>query len=180
MGTRTEIESGSELVLDDGRRLSIRQIRPDDTDGLIAMHRRLSATTVTRRFFIPLPELVRPQAEHFTHVDGADRAALVAQSADGNLVAVVRYDRLAGTSDAEVAVVVQDDYQHHRLGTTLLRLLVQHASERGITRFIADVQTENGPMFRAFRDVHLVGTCEYERGVAHLILPLAGPPSGVV
>ena len=140
MGTRTEVQSGSELVLDDGRRLLIRPIQPDDTDRLIAI----------------------------------DRAALVAQTDAGDLVAVVRYDRLAGTSDAEVAVVVQDDYQHHTLGTTLLRLLTQHASERGITRFIADVLTENGPMFRAFRDVHLVGTTEYERGVAHLILPVPG------
>jgi len=174
MGTRTDVESGTEFVLDDGRRLLIRPIQPDDTGRLIAMHRRLSATTVTRRFFTPLPELARSQAEHFTNVDGTDRAALVAQTDAGDLVAVVRYDRLAGTSDAEVAVVVQDDYQHHTLGTTLLRLLTQHASERGITRFIADVLTENGPMFRAFRDVHLVGTTHYERGVAHLILPLPG------
>lgn len=172
MGIHTGASGETELVLDDGRRLLIRDIRPEDTDALIAMHRRLSGVSAARRFFIPLPELARPQAERFTHVDGTDRAALVAQIDNGDLVAVVRYERLAGTPDAEVAIVVQDDYQHHTIGTTLLTLLTRRARDSGISRFIADVLTENTPMFRTFRDAQLVGSTEYERSVAHLILPL--------
>lgn len=160
------------IALDDGRVLQVRAIRPDDTADLIAMHRRLSATTVARRFFVPLPELPPAQAMRFTHVDGSDRAALVAQSALGELVAVARYDRLPGTTDAEVAIVVQDDYQHHRLGTALLRLLTADARGHGLTRFVADVLMENTGMFKAFRAAHLVGTTAFDHGVAHLVLPL--------
>lgn len=163
--------------LDDGRVLHVRPIRPDDTDDLIAMHRRLSTTTVARRFFVPLPELPRAQAERFTHVDGVDRVALVAVAEPRDLVAVVRYDRLPGTTDAEVAIVVRDDHQHHQLGTQLLRLLSAHAQRQGITRFVADVLSDNSAMFKAFRDAELIGVPDYDHGVAHLLLPLpAGPP----
>ena len=169
------MSDGTAVVLDDGRRLTIRPIREDDTDRLRAMHRRHSPSTIRRRFFAMLPELAVTQADRFTHVDGTDRAALVAVNDSGDLVGVARYDRYAGTTDAEVAIVVQDDYQHHGLGTTLLNELTGYARDHGIERFIADVLMENSPMFATFADAGLVGTSQYESGVAHLVLTIPPP-----
>lgn len=167
--------TGTMLMLDDGTPLTVRLIEGDDTERLMAMHRRLSAGTVRRRFFAMLPELDPKQAHRFTHVDGNDRAAVVAVNTAGELVAVARYDRYPGTDDAEVAVVVQDSYQHHGLGTALLTELTSYAREHGIVRFVADVLMENSPMFATFSDVGLVGTSEYSSGVAHLVMTL--PPA---
>lgn len=169
----------SSIHLDDGRRVAVRPIRADDASRLIAMHSRLSATTVARRFFIPLPELDADRARFFTHVDGADRAALVAVGDEGELVAVVRYDRLLGSSQAEVAIVVQDGYQHHGIGTALLVALTEVARAHGITALVADVLLDNTAMFHSFRDAGLVGapgSASYDAGVAHLLLPLPAPP----
>lgn len=168
----------STVVLDDGTSVLVRPITPADLEPLREMHRRLSPVSVSRRFFVALPELSYEQAERFTDVDGVDRAAFVAVNDVGELIAVVRYDRVADTSDAEVAVVVQDAYQHHRLGTALLRLLTEHARTCGIERFLADVLLENGRMFAAFRDAGLVGTTKYEYGVGRVVLPL--PPAHAV
>lgn len=167
--------TGTAITLDDGTRLTLRPIDGDDTERLMAMHRRLSPGTVRRRFFAMLPELDPQQAHRFTHVDGNDRAAVVAVNEAGDLVGVARYDRFAGTDDAEVAVVVQDSYQHHGLGTALLRELTGYARDHGISRFVADVLMENSPMFATFLDVGLVGTSEYQSGVAHLVMTL--PPA---
>ena len=167
--------TGTSITLDDGTRLTLRPIDGDDTERLMAMHRRLSPGTVRRRFFAMLPELDPRQAHRFTHVDGTDRAAVVAVSESGDLVGVARYDRFEGTTDAEVAVVVQDDHQHHGLGTALLTDLTRYARAHGIERFVADVLMENSPMFATFVDVGLVGTSEYRSGVAHLVMTL--PPA---
>src|SRR3954451_19405372 len=105
------VMTGTHITLDDGTSLTLRAINEDDTERLMAMHRRLSEATVRRRFFAMLPELNPKQAHRFTHVDGTDRAAVVAATAEGDLVGVARYDRFPGTDDAEVAVVVQDDHQ---------------------------------------------------------------------
>jgi GNAT superfamily N-acetyltransferase len=168
------VMTGTHISLDDGSSLTLRAIEGDDTERLMAMHRRLSAGTVRRRFFAMLPELDPKQAHRFTHVDGNDRAAVVAVNAAGDLVGVARYDRFPGTDDAEVAVVVQDDYQHHGLGTALLTELTGYARNHGVQRFVADVLMENSPMFATFVDVGLVGTSEYRSGVAHLVMTL--PP----
>jgi GNAT superfamily N-acetyltransferase len=167
--------AGQEITLEDGTPLTLRLIEGDDTERLMAMHRRLSPGTVRRRFFAMLPELDPQQAHRFTHVDGQDRAAVVAVDSAGELVGVARYDRFEGTDDAEVAVVVQDGYQHHGLGTALLTDLTTYARAHGIQRFVADVLLENSPMFATFSDVGLVGTSEYSSGVAHLVMTI--PPA---
>ncbi len=166
------------VVLHDRTRVLVRPITPADREPLRGMHRRLSPVSVSRRFFVALPELSNEQAERFTDVDGVDRVAFGAVNDAGELIAVVRYDRLADTADAEVAIVVQDAYQHHRLDTALLRLLTEQARTCGIERFLADVLLENGRMFAAFRDVGLVGTTKYEYGVGRVVLPL--PPAHAV
>jgi RimJ/RimL family protein N-acetyltransferase len=158
----------------DGVPLRIRPIRPDDTDALLAMHRSLSSRTVYQRFFAIVPELSQAQAEHFTHVDGINRFALVAEDPDGALVAVGRYDRLPpDLAQAEVAVVVTDAYQHHGLGTALVSMLTAHARAAGVTAFVADVLSTNHAMHRAFVDAGLVATSASDHGVAHLVMPLS-------
>jgi RimJ/RimL family protein N-acetyltransferase len=167
------------LLLADRHRVTVRRIEVADASGLRAMHRRLSPTSVLRRFFAPLPELSDERAAHFCDVDGIERVALVAVNATGDLVGVARYDRLPCTADAEVAIVVQDDHQHLGLGTALLRLLVEYAHAHGVLRFTADVLSDNARMFAAFRDAGLVGAPTYDHGVAHVLLPLPRTPAAV-
>jgi GNAT superfamily N-acetyltransferase len=63
---------------------------------------------------------------------------------------VGRFDRIAGTSDAEVAFVVADDYQHHGLGSLLLDELARAARARGIETFLAETLCENKAMLDVF------------------------------
>ena len=168
------------ILLDDGRIATVRPIAEDDTERLIAMHRRLSPTSVHRRFFAMLPELPPKQADRFTHVDGHDRAALVAVAPDGSLVAVARYDRNPDPTEAEMAIVVVDDWQRHGLGTELLRRLADYAREHGVDRFTADVLDENRPMFLALRDAGLGGApCGRECGIDHMVLELHRPAASI-
>ena len=53
------------------------------------------------------------------------------------ILAVVRYDRLAGEREAEVAFVVQDAWQGHGLATALLHELAAYARAHGVERFLA-------------------------------------------
>ena len=162
------------VLLDDGRRVHLRPIHADDTDALSAMHDGLSSLSVQRRFLGALPHLSLPQAERFTHVDGRQRVALVAE-VDGHLVAVGRYDRLDDDRVAELAVVVTDAFQHHGLGTALVRVLSHHAREHGVERFCAEVSADNRPMLHALRDAGLPFTASYSCGVASLDIPLPVP-----
>lgn len=152
------------VVLDDLRCVVIRLIRDDDAPRLQRLHTSLSERTNRLRFFAFVPELSDQQAAHFAGVDHDDREAIVGE-VDGEIIAVARYDRLDTPEAAEIALLVRDDFQHHRLGTILLGELVALATSRGITRFIAQTLIERPDVLHAMRAIGLECTSRDSRGV---------------
>jgi GNAT superfamily N-acetyltransferase len=161
----------SRVVLGDGTRLTVRPIRPDDNERLVTFHAGLSPSTVYLRFFSYHRELSDGEVRRFTQVDYEVRLALVVEN-DRVLVAVGRYDRLPGTTDAEVAFVVADSFQHHGIGTLLLEELAGAAWDRGITHFAAEVLASNAAMLRVFFDSHYEVEWDDRDGTVQLRFPI--------
>ena len=149
----------------------IRPIRDDDGPRLVAFHGRLSAEAVYNRFFAVHPALSLGEVEHFTHVDGHTRFAVVA-TIDSRIVAVARLERLPDSADAEVAFVVADEHQARGLGTELLEQLVTAAVPLGITHFVADTLFSNTAMLRVFRR-HVDVRQTASDGVVHVRFPIS-------
>lgn len=150
-----------------GTVLHLRPIRPDDAPKLVAFHSSLSAQSVYLRFFTFHPVLTAREVERFTHVDYVDRLAFVVM--DGpRMVAVGRFDRVPGTRRAEVAFVVDDDYQHQGLGTLLADELAAAARARGIDEFVADTLAENTSMLEMFRRTGFPVRSSYEEGLVRV------------
>jgi GNAT superfamily N-acetyltransferase len=143
-----------EILLRDGTRLLVRPIRPADAQALVALHARLSADTVYRRYFGVRPHLSPADVERFTRVDGHGRFALVAVR-ESDLVAVTRYEGRPGESNAEIAVVVDDALQHQGIGRLMLQRLVDVAREAGLEGLVADVLAGNAAMLRLLRTLGL-------------------------
>ena len=133
----------------DGTGYGVRPIRPEDGTQLAAFHQLLSTRSSYLRFFTFHPELSIAEIERFTNVDYDDRLALVVEC-EGQLVAVGRYDRLPNSTEAEVAFVVTDEFQHRGLAMLLLDDLAGAALSRGITSFVASTLAENRAMRSVF------------------------------
>lgn len=128
------------------RDLRYRPICTDDWRKLQRFHRRLSDSTVELRFHGAKRELSVPMAHYFTSIDGRDNVAIVATTGTwGRIVAVARYCRVAAAT-AEVAFVIEDEYQHHGIGRKLMRRLCAAARANGISRFVASVLPGNTAM----------------------------------
>ena len=172
--------AGTAVVLGDENSARVRVIGADDGDALRAFHARLSPESIVLRFFGPHPRLSDAEVERFTHVDGVDRVALVAERAS-EIVAVARYDRAPGTDEAEVAFVVNDAFQGQGLGTVLLREVANAARRHGIQWLIADTLSENFRMLNVFRHAgyarKFTRTSEVMRVVMDIAAPEA-PPEG--
>lgn len=162
------------LALRDGTCVPVREVRPEDAPALRRLVGRLSEQTVRLRFFGPLKELSEEQARHFAEVDGRDRFALVALDPEdeGEIVAVVRYDREQGTDRAEYAAVVEDRLQGRGLGIGLTRCLIEAARERGIEHLYALVLPENRGMLRLLRSLDLPENVRWEDGLEHVDISL--------
>jgi GNAT superfamily N-acetyltransferase len=161
-----------DVVSPDDVHYVLRPIRSDDAERLVAFHAHLSQRTRYMRFFSFHPTLTSDEVERFTRVDYIDRLALVAEI-NGVLIAVARFDRHKGTSEAEVAFVVADEYQHHGIGSLLLDELVVLARERGITTFLADTLSENHTMLGVFLHAGFKVQTHTECGTVYLHFEIA-------
>lgn len=135
-------------TLKDGRRVTLRPIRLEDTPKLREAYSRLSAETIYLRFFTTAKELTEQQAIQFATVDYHERMAFVSEAdEDGepHIVAVARYSIIPGISPctAEAAIVVRDDYQSNGLGLLSMRSLVRYAQQQGVKILYGTIHTTN-------------------------------------
>ena len=158
------------VVLRDGSKVVIRQVRGTDAPLLADGFSRLSARSRQMRFLTRKDKLTQAELRYFTEVDHHDHEALAAlDHADGRGVGIARYVRDAGDPQAaEIAVTVADDWQGRGLGAELLAQLTGRARREGIRRFTALVSADNAAMAGLLRNMggepagHGPGTVEYE------------------
>jgi acetyltransferase len=146
----------SNWTMKDGTEVVIRPIRPEDEPAMVRFHGTLSERSVYLRYFHLMNLSQRVAHERLTRICFIDydrEMALVAERrnpATGELeiLGVGRLTKVLGTNDAEVAVLVSDQFQGRGLGKELLaRLLVVGADEK-LTRLKADILPDNRSIMR--------------------------------
>jgi len=163
------------------RSLTVREITINDIERLRRMFNRLSPDSVYRRFFSPIHEPSRTALLWLTSVDHGTREALVALDGD-EIVAVARYDGRADRNTAEIAVTVEDDWQHRGVGQRLTKRLAKRAIDHGIESFELVVQPDNRAALGLLRKLSPDASVRFDGGeyAASVRLDAAtssGPPS---
>ncbi len=131
-----------EFITAKGRKVRIRDIAPQDAPLLVGLFDRLSTETRYLRFHSLMSNLTPKQkqamARELSALDPARAAALVAlaQEEQGeSAVAVARFSSPQDPREADVAIVVRDDYQKDGLGTHLIRRIAERGRRMGFRRF---------------------------------------------
>jgi acetyltransferase len=137
-----------------GMQVMIRPIRPEDEPAMAKFHETLSDRSVYLRFFHM--EKLSSRVAHTRllrkcFIDYDREMALVAehsnpQGAISEIMAVGRLTRSPGTKEAEVAVLVADEFQHCGLGSELLGRLIQVGRDEKLQRITASILPENMAM----------------------------------
>lgn len=148
-----------EHVLDDGSKVTLRHIHPEDAAELKRGFERLSPLSRYRRFLGGCSSLSDETLHYLTCVDGKDHVALVATRPDPATGAevglgIARFVRdRADPAVAEAAITVVDDAQQKGLGR-ILGLAIAHAAvERGVKRFRGEILTDNEPVRQLLDEV---------------------------
>ena len=164
-------------TLRNGVEVTIRAIRPDDRDRLVAAFRKLDRESVYTRFFRFVTELSDADLKRATETHPDREVALVVtigSGADEVIIAGGRYvvSPEQGGRTAEIAFIVEEDYHGLGIAGAIMQHLVEIARERGIALFEADVLSGNRPMLRVFARSGLSMTQRQEGGVIHVKLSL--------
>lgn len=151
---RRQIQDGPRIVLNDGRRVELASVRPQDAPAERAFVGALSLTSRYRRFHFGLRELSPEASRAMTELDPRREVAFVARPAGAAaIVADARYVRRDDSADAEFAIAVADDWQGAGLGRALLTRLATHARAHGVQRLFGDVLWGNPAMLALVRSL---------------------------
>jgi acyl-CoA hydrolase len=171
--TAYPVDAAREERLRDGREVQIRPTRTSDTGAMQALFYRLSEDDVRTRFFQKLTSLTDTAAQHLCSVDYEEEmafAAVVGPSVHERLVAASCYYLNPASGLAEVAYMVDPDWQGAGLGAILHAGLVDYAREHGARGLTADVLLGNTPMMRVFERGDHSLSVETHAGVSELIM----------
>jgi GNAT superfamily N-acetyltransferase len=156
--------------------VTIRAVRPDDRDRFLQAFRLLEKDSIYTRFFSQRNDISDAELDRAVSVDFVREVALVVttETARGEaIIASGRYIASDGAErSAELAFVVEEDYQGRGIASRLLAHLAAIARGQGLTRFEADVLTQNSPMLAVFKRCGFAMRQRREGGVIHLTLAL--------
>src|SRR6266700_1347864 len=143
----------ADVVLRDGTTMRVRPACQDDAPALRRWFERLSDESRYLRFF-SVAVVVAQKVQWAADVDPPRRDGLVVVTGPrGRIVAHVGWERERDRPErAEVALVIDDEFQGRGLGTILLGQLAVSARGKGVELLVAEVLPGNHRMIQVFRD----------------------------
>ena len=167
-------------TLRNGLRVTIRALRPDDRERVAAAVKGLDSQSIYTRLFSYRKELTEAGLNRIMKVDPDHEVMLlvtVGAGADETVIASGRYvgeKPHGGDCRAEVAFVVEEDYQGLGIAGRVLAHLADIGRARGLMAFEAEVLEENRSMLRVFARSGLAMQQRREDGTIHVTMSL-GP-----
>jgi acetyltransferase len=158
---------------EDGTEILIRPIRPEDEPLIARFHARLSERSVYQRYFHLMNLDQRVAHDRLVRVcfGDYDREIALVVEFGGEILAVGRLSKAHLANEAELAVLIVDEYQGHGLGTQIWDQLLEIARFEKLDQVTAEILAGNRQMLDVCRQFgfHLEPVMD---GVIHGVLRL--------
>ena len=155
----------------------VRAIRPTDAAELERFYANLSVESRQTRFFAISPGLNHAQSVSFCTTDHDHREGFIAvvDGVPGPNERIVGHLCLEpdGSTSAEVAIAVADEFQHQGIGRRLMDAGVAWARDAHIAAFTATMLADNAPIHRLLAGLGLPTRMRYVgAGLAEISIEL--------
>jgi acetyltransferase len=156
-----------------GRRLTLRPIRPEDEEQHRRFLEKLDPGDVRMRIFYSRRSIERSELARLTQIDYEREMAFIATALDEQGVeetlGVVRAACDADNVEAEFGIVVRSDIKGGRLGLRLMNKLIEHQRAHGTQQLVGTVLRENERMLALARELGFVVEDEAPEGDASVV-----------
>lgn len=163
-----------------GESYTLRAIQPEDAERLQAFVKSLSAQSRYFRFISVLSELPPRMLIRYTQIDYDRELALVAVVPDASqplpdgepgerIVGVVRYLLNNDRESCEFAIAIADDWQGRRLGSTMMRAIIDAARDKGLRRIEGYVLAVNSRMLALMTHLGFTVTTDPEDATMKIV-----------
>lgn len=169
---RANVSAPAVATLPGGASIVLRQGRPGDAEGVLALHGRCSAETLFQRYHTGTGTMPR----RFLH-------RLLMPPRGMSLLAVCGHEVIGlgqlipgGAEIAEVSLLVDDAWQRKGVGTALMARLAVLAASKGVRKLMAVSLPGRDSVFRTARRAGLAPEPQEEEGLLRITIPPALVP----
>lgn len=144
------------VTLKNGVPITIRPVRAEDEPQVVEFHKTISENTVRQRYFafLSLDErTAHNRLIRFCNIDYDRQITLLAElevppPRQKKVIGFVRMRKVSGTKNADLKLIISDEFHHLGLGTKLLSEMIEICKEEGISVLLASILAENEEMLR--------------------------------
>jgi RimJ/RimL family protein N-acetyltransferase len=161
-------------ILRNGLEVVFRAARPEDAERMVEAFKELDASSIYTRLFSPKKEITEAELQRFRETDFDTIVRLLCTiERDGREIVIGSgiYAKVSADS-AEVAFVVEEDYQRLGISKRLLIHLREIALSNGIKNFSAEVLPYNSAMLGVFQSCGWPMKSRTSEGTVHITLDL--------
>jgi GNAT superfamily N-acetyltransferase len=136
---------------------------------------RFSDQSVYYRYFAPIKTMPHSKMQGYVNIDFSRLMSIVGvvgEPGQGHIIAEARFIRDENGPCADVAFVVDEEYQGIGIATYLYKLLIRLAKDRAIQYLTADVLATNKGMMKVFEKEGAPVTAKLDYGVYHLTITI--------
>ncbi len=158
-----------------GRALRFRALLPSDEEAMRRLFYRSSKESRYMRYFHTMRAMPHAKIQQYVNVDYRTAIAIVGLEGapgQGRIIAEARVMCAESTTEAELAIFVDEGYQRDGVGTYLTKMLIKLARKRGIKALTADILASNRAMIRVIEKSGLSVDSRFDRGTYEVSMPL--------
>jgi GNAT superfamily N-acetyltransferase len=174
------VEINSQQTFKQGHKIRFRAIKPSDEEEMRRLFYRFSDQSVYYRYFAPIKVMPHSKMQEYVNVDFSrvlSIVGLVGESGQGHIISEARFIKDKSRPWADVAFVVDEQYQGLGIASFLYKMLIRYARDRGIQGFTADILVSNKAMMNVFEKGGEIIKAKLEYGVYHLEIPFSADES---
>jgi RimJ/RimL family protein N-acetyltransferase len=165
---------GAKQTFDGGLEVSFRAIKPSDEEEMRHLFYRFSDDGVYSRYFTSIKAMPHRKMQEYVNVDCNQIMSIVGltgKPGKERIIGEARFTRYRGRPFADVAFIVDEEYQNRGIATFMYRMLIRLARERGLKGFTADVLVSNRAMMKVLEKGDLPITSKMERDFLKVTMP---------
>jgi len=162
-------------TLRDGTEIFFRPVKPTDEATLSEMLYSLGPSSIRMRYMAQTATFPHRDVQQLTNIDYTQDISIVGtvpSISTEQIVAIAQYYFDPKTQAAEVAFLVQDEWQKKGMGSFLLKYLTQIAKQRNVKRFYAKVLPTNKSMLAVFHNSGYKVNTEFDGDVYNITYDL--------
>ncbi len=163
------------VLLKNGQGLIFRPASLDDIPRVESFMTRVSRESLRMRFMAAISQVSSDVIKQLCSGDFKSSGCLLALTGDdkdSKVVGLGNYISGGNGHTAEVAFLIEDDYQGKGIGTLLLERLAGLAAANGFIEFEAEVLPDNQPMINVFKSSGFERHQVWDSDTVHIELPV--------